>query len=450
MQGLQGTAGAQGNAAYTQMANNAQQAMSGRIGRAKQLSQQSRLGFNAMAGTGGNVIQRAGAGATPGPRLNNSPLLDQMNAPRRAMPRVTGTGENGQVLPRDVSMGGPSDYDILQAGGDPDKFRAAQARGRERFQNAQQMMRQRRAAPAQGNPAAFQVINPFMNPIAMRAMQRDPRLAFQAINDLNGALQGRAKIQSGVRTDQENRTLAQQELSLKQALGMGDQELDRERLGLDQERLEAETGYRSRLADAQIAQAQAEAERQRAEASAINDPANRQFANNMNLLDIMSQSSDPRMQQQAQGLMQSMMQGQGAPGSGAVAAAPALPNAAMAPVPTPLPDSETGSISDDGIDELVDYFRIDQGLSGDDLAAALAQQGVSRSQLMEYFQNNANGFVGNAMDGLWGFFGGEATDTEIANRQGRMRDLRGILGIPQPRPIGERILRTFGTNPSKY
>src|SRR5690606_14503653 len=103
-------------------------------------------------------------------------------------------GKDGELA---VSFGTTMD-EKFAPGDDParrEAFEASRAKRAARQQGAHDIRRQLMASQAQADNQ-MQVINPFQNPIAMKAMQHNPELGFGAINSLNEALQGRAQLQA--------------------------------------------------------------------------------------------------------------------------------------------------------------------------------------------------------------------------------------------------------------
>ncbi|EKK01807.1 hypothetical protein RBSH_02870 [Rhodopirellula baltica SH28] len=74
------------------------------------------------------------------------------------------------------------------------------------------MAQQRQAAFAQQNQTP--VINPFMNPIALTAMRRDPTLALGAVDSLNTALQSRSRLDQIAAQSQQQNELANKRFTL--------------------------------------------------------------------------------------------------------------------------------------------------------------------------------------------------------------------------------------------
>lgn len=258
------------------------------------------------------------------PQMNGGDAIDAAYARRAAASAAKptariGLGSDGQRM---VAQGTPLSRMFPSASdeGNRAKFEAARDARVERKAEARamrqdQLAQQRQAAMSQQNQTP--VINPFMNPIAMTAMRRDPTLALGAVNSLNEAIQGRGRLQTERGATVADTGLRARAQSLQEAIGTG-------RLALELQgqqanntyrdrALDAETGFRNqqasaaqRSADASYLTAEANAERQRAEAALLGDPAVRQRQEQMDLFEMASGSPDPMLQRQARDIFEAL------------------------------------------------------------------------------------------------------------------------------------------------
>ncbi|TWT95768.1 hypothetical protein [Neorhodopirellula pilleata] len=380
-----------------------------------------------------NITARNGV-YNAGPQMSaGSGAIDAAYAARNAnhvMPSVPQDARVTQGMSLDRLFPSPGDA------GSRSKFEEYRDRRGARRTEARGMRQQQLAEQRQARIDAqnqVPVINPFMNPIAMQAMRRDPTLAMGAINNLNEALQGRGRLQS-----QNSATLAELGLkgraqSLQEALGTGRLQLEQQGQTADNSyrdrALEAETGFRTqqaeaqqRSADASYMSAEAQAERQRAEAQVIADPENRMRQQQMDLMEIGMASPNPIVQQQAADLFEALgMQ------------SPADERPDLSPLPfRPQPDQMTGELPPEQMDMLMSELTNGQGLSGPSLMAALLQQGVSRDQAERYYSENFPGAIARGIDRIQSWIpsalGGE-TDFSIRRKYGPFYRLNDALGI---------------------
>lgn len=363
------------------------------------------------------------------PQMNGGDAIDAAYARRAAASAAKptariGLGSDGQRM---VAQGTPLSRMFPSASdeGNRAKFEAARDARAERKAEARamrqdQLAQQRQATMSQQGQT--QVINPFMNPIAMEAMRRQPELALGAVNSLNEAIQGRGRLQTAQAATVADQQYRQQDLGLRGALGMG-------RLDLDRQGMESENKYRGsqadaamRTADANYMSAEAQAARAQAEADAISDPANRQFQNQMDL--FTAASGIPGMEREVRDLFGALNGGQST-GTGPASGAPQF-----APLPfTVEPDPATGDIAPEQMDALIGELANGQQLQGQDLLSALQQQGVTRNQAEQYFIDNAPGRMSQGFDRIRGWLGGAATDRGLDRKYRPFTSLAGALNI---------------------
>lgn len=166
------------------------------------------------------VTTRRGVGFA-GPSMGNQSAIDAAYAQRaaRAAAKPTariGKGADGKPM---VAQGVTMDklFPSATDAGNRAKFEAAQSARADRKTEARQMRQdqlaqQRQAVLAQQNQTP--VINPFMNPIALEAMRRDPTLALGAVNNLNESLQGRSRLDQIAEQASQSNELANKRFTL--------------------------------------------------------------------------------------------------------------------------------------------------------------------------------------------------------------------------------------------
>ncbi len=166
------------------------------------------------------ITTRRGVG-NAGPSMGNQSAIDaayaQRAARRAAKPTARiGKGADGKPM---VAQGVTMDqlFPSASDAGSRAKFEAAQSARAERKAEARsmrqdQLAQRRQAAIAQQSQTP--VINPFMNPIALEAMRRDPTLALGAVNNLNESLQGRSRLDQIASQAQQQNALANKRFTL--------------------------------------------------------------------------------------------------------------------------------------------------------------------------------------------------------------------------------------------
>lgn len=382
-----------------------------------------------------NITTRNGVG-TAGPSMGNQSAIDAAYARRAAASAARptariGLGSDGQRM---VAQGTPLSRMFPSASDESNraKFEAARDARAERKAEARamrqdQLAQQRQAAMAQQGQT--QVINPFMNPIAMEAMRRQPELALGAVSSLNEAIQGRGRLQTARAATVADQQYRQQDLGLRGALGMG-------RLDLDRQGMESENKYRGsqadaamRTADANYMSAEAQAARARAEADAISNPANRQFQNQMDL--FAAAAGVPGMEGEVRDLFEAMRVPRSDNRLPDGPLGPVTPRAPLTPAPAIRiePDPMTGDVAPEQLGALMGELVNGQQLQGEDLMSALERSGVTRNQAEQYFVDGAPGLPTRTVDTVRRWLGGATTDRGLDRKYRPFVNLAGALGI---------------------
>lgn len=380
---------------YTSMANGQ------RVNLHNHMAQAGALGQRAASPQGYtdryNVTTRRGV-ATPGPSLPNLP---EYVRPPHTMPSIPArfdeqgnrVNNHAQGVTLDMMFPSPGDSDRRA------KFEAARGRRADRREQARAMRQEQLAGQRQAAVDAQQnmVINPFMNPMAMRAMQMNPELAMAGVNSLNDALQGRARLQNEKSATVADFGLRNRAQSLDEVLGVGGLQIKRDGQVADSRyrdaALDAENAYRTRqneigLMDAQTGRMTAEAAKRESDAKmGLMTPEAIRRQEMLEEFEMISQT--PGMEDEASDLYQQI---RGVPGS---------VRPPTGPVSKPLVvDRETKDFDDEAIDRRMRELYTNQGLRGPDLAAALEGE-IGRERLLQFNEQNGWGAgraIGDAFD----------------------------------------------------
>ncbi|GAA4445487.1 hypothetical protein [Novipirellula rosea] len=408
---------------YATMAENQANNLHNRMAQATSLGQ--RLGSTGNTDQFG--ITTRGGVSTPGPSLGNQDAINAAYAARPSgpMPQFGSSGGNGE--PVRIHGGTRTLGEIFHSDGDAGnraKFEAYQQRRSDRRANAREMRQQQlsRANDNGGHP--YEVINPFMNPVAMRAMRMNPALAMEAIQILNQALASRQGMVNG-------RYATDAEVGLKGILGIAD-------LNLNAANQQAENAHRDRMfdfessfrnrqadasmrtADANYLQAEAVAEKNRAEAELFKNPEVRRAQELSNAISEAYASGDPRAidwarQQQEQ--LFPLTNGSSA------ASGPAIDGTTPQPSLAPVRPDEYGNVPQELVYNYVRDLQT-RGFEGEDLVAEAAKLGISRYQVLQLY-NDRPGPIGQAVGSLGEMFG---LNPDFSDEIAFFDDLGSIFG----------------------
>lgn len=385
MAGLNGTRETMGSSAYSAQANSLADNLHNRMASAAALGQRagSPQGYTDQY----NVTTRQGV-STPGPSMGNQAAITAgLARPSGPIARVgLGPDPGGDGVAQPMHAQGVTLGELFSHGDDPARraaFVASRDKRVARQQGAHDLRRQMMQSQAEASNQ-LGVANPFQNPFALQAIQRNPQLAFDALNDLNRNAQEVARIRYG-----NSATMA--DLSLQERLGMGRNQAA------------------SRTADANYLQAESTARRNDAETSLLSDPSVRNDQQSMDAIDMALQSGNPELVQLATDHLRSQFE---VPGGSQSTRAQSL-NDALAPgspqgsIQQPAlravrPDPESGQVPIDAAQNVLQEL-VSRGYQGERLASEAARLGVSRNVMAEIMDGAPAAprrFAGGLMDVL--------------------------------------------------